>query len=501
MKSFIHTLYGKISIIFLLLVIIFGTIEVLVSVKSSVNYVCEASQKLNYSLAQNIANTSKSFLKKSIQHNSIKENMAHLRMINPRIDVYFLDEKGNIITYYNGNKTLYRNQLNLEPIFRFVKKDSYYELPIFGDDPISSNRHKVFSAARMKYGKDSKIGYVYVTIASARYELASEGILDSYILSTSAIVLIIIILFTAGTGLVLFFLMTKRLHRMTSIVREFEKGRYHQRIPVKSNDEISELGLAFNKMANTIEKNLSDMKKNDNLRRELIANISHDLRSPLSSIQGYIETVLMKEKDLSDAERKNYLETILKNVINLNQLVHELFELSKLDAKESEPMFEPFSIAELTQDIVLKFKNKAEQKGINLTTTIPMNLPFVYADIGMMDRVLSNLIDNAIQHNPRNGKIKIELQNENDKIKISISDTGEGIPAEELPYIFDRFYKVEKSRSPNTGGSGLGLAIAKKIINAHKSDIVVKSDPNSGTEFSFTLKHYQNDKREENKTH
>jgi signal transduction histidine kinase len=494
MKSFIRTLYGKISIIFLLLVIIFGTIEVLVSVKSSVNYVCEASQKLNYSLAQNIAEASKSFLKESIEHNSIKENMAHLRMINPRIDVYFLDEMGKIITYYNGNKPIYRNRLNIEPILQFVKKDSYFELPIFGDDPISSNRHKVFSAARMKYANDSKIGYVYVTIASARYELASEGILDSYILSTSAIVLIIIILFTAGTGLVLFFLLTKRLHRMTTIVREFEEGRYHQRIQVKSNDEIGELGLAFNKMADTIEKNLMDLKKNDNLRRELIANISHDLRSPLSSIQGYIETILMKEKDLSIKDRKNYLETILKNVIDLNRLVHELFELSKLDAKESEPMLEPFSIAELTQDIVLKFKHKAEQKGINLITNIPKNLPFVYADIGMMDRVLSNLIDNALRHTPESGKIKIELRNEDDNLKVSVSDTGDGIPAEDLAYIFDRFYKVEKSRSPNTGGSGLGLAIAKKIINAHKSDINVKSDPDSGTEFNFTLKSYRNDK-------
>jgi len=134
------------------------------------------------------------------------------------------------------------------------------------------------------------------------------------------------------------------------------------------------------------------------LRRELIANISHDLRSPLSSIQGYLETILMKERELSDNDRKSYLETILKNVTNLNRLVHELFELSKLDAMESEPLFEPFSIAELAQDVVLKFQQQAEKAEINLVTKIPVNLPFVYADIGMIERALSNFIDNALRY-------------------------------------------------------------------------------------------------------
>ena len=498
MRAFFSTLYSKISVIFLLLIFIFGAVEIFVSVKSSVNYVCEASQKINYTLAKNLADACQPFLTDSIDHVGIKESMAHLKMVNPRINAYLLDETGQIISYYNGNKALTRNQLNLNPIKKFLQENSYEELPIFGDDPITSSRHKVFSAARMQYGKESKSGYVYVTLASARYELASEGIWESYILSTSAIVLLVILLFSAGVGLLLFFLLTKRLHHMTGIVGEFEKGKYHQRIPIKSKDEISELGNAFNNMADTIEKNMLDIKKNDNLRRELIANISHDLRSPLSSIQGYIETILIKETVLSEDERISYLETILKNVTNLNHLVHELFELSKLDAMESEPMFEPFSIAELTQDVVLKFQQQAEQKGIHLITKIPVSLPFVYADISMMERVLSNLIDNALRYTPSDGKISIELKADNDLVGISITDTGSGIPAEDLPHIFDRFYKVEKSRSPNTGGSGLGLAIAKKMLDAHNCEIKVESRADSGTKFKFSLEKYNQETVKEN---
>ena len=491
MKAFFRTLYGKISSIFLLLIFIFGAVEIFVSVKSSISYVCEASQKLNYTLAKNLADACQPFLTDSIDYVGIKESMAHLKMVNPRIDAYLLDETGKIMAYFNGSNKIERDLINVDPINKFLQENSYERLPIFGDDPISSSRRKVFSAARMQYGKELNSGYVYVILASARYELASDGIWGSYILSTSAIVLIVILLFSAGVGLMLFFLMTKRLHRMTGIVGEFEKGKYHQRIPVKSKDEISELGIAFNNMADTIEKNMLDIKKNDNLRRELIANISHDIRSPLSSIQGYIETILIKENELSEEERISYLETILKNVTNLNHLVHELFELSKLDAMESGPSFEPFSIAELAQDVVLKFQQQAEQKGIHLITKIPISLPFVYADISMMERVLSNLIDNALRFTPPNGKISIELKAEDDLVRISIADNGSGIPAEDIPHIFDRFYKVEKSRSPNTGGSGLGLAIAKKMLDAHNCEIKVESSTGSGTEFNFILKKYK----------
>lgn len=487
MKIFFSTLYGKISTIFLLLIFIFGAVEIFVSVKSSVNYVCEASQKINYTLAKNLADACKPFLTDSIDHKGIIESMDHLKMINPRINAYLLDETGQILSYYNGNQSIRLNKINTEPINEFLQENSYDHLPIFGDDPVTSSHHKVFSAARMQYSIESKPGYVYVTLPSARYELASEGIWGSYILSTSAIVLGVILLFSAVVGLILFFLLTKRLHHVTDILSEFEKGKFHQRIPVNSKDEISELSIAFNNMADTIEKNMFDLKKADNLRRELIANISHDLRSPLSSIQGYIETILIKDQNLSEEERISYLETILKNVTNLNRLVHELFELSKLDAMESEPKLESFSIAELTQDVVLKFQQQAEQKGIHLITKIPVSLPFVSADIGMMERVLSNLIDNALRYTPNDGKISIELKDENNQVRISIEDNGNGIPAEDIPHIFDRFYKVEKSRSPNTGGSGLGLAITKKILDAHKCNINVNSNPGYGTKFDFSL--------------
>ncbi len=487
MKGFLRTLYGKISIIFLLVIFLLGALQIFISVRTSLNYSCESSQKINFSLAENCARKFEPMVKDTLNAEKIRPVVRNLLSLNPSIDVYLLDIDGYLLGHFNEPEQIQRKIIDIAPIHAFLEKNAYDNLPIFGEDPLAQNKKQIFSAAEMFY-EGGKRGYVYVMLASARSALASEGIRDSYILSASAMALTVTLLFGAIIGLILFFLLTKRLHSITHAVRIFERGQYDQRIPVNSNDEVGELANAFNHMAGEIQKNMRALEKNDRMRRELIANVSHDLRSPLASIQGYVETVLMKDDSLDNKERRRFLEIIFRNITNLNTLVHQLFELSKLDALQTKPKSEPFSLAELVQDVVLKFQPQAENKNIHLLTKLKMNLPFVYADIGLIERVISNLIDNALQHTKEKGKITVELQQENDSIRVTVSDSGSGIPEEDLPFIFKRFYRVEKSRSRDTKGSGLGLAIAKKIIEAHGSTITVKSTVNVGTSFSFKLK-------------
>ena len=291
--------------------------------------------------------------------------------------------------------------------------------------------------------------------------------------------------------MILLFFVTKRLHNLTLAVKKFESGEYNERVTIKSSDEVGQLGTAFNHMAQTIENNLKELKENDELRRQLIANVSHDLRSPLTSVQGYLETILMREDKYSDSEKRRFLQITLKNVTNLTRLVQQLFELSILDAQQKDPIFEPFSINELFHDILLKFKPQAEEAKIKLLSNIPENFPLTIGDIGMIERVLTNLMGNAIKFTPPGGEIRADLSMDNQNILIKISDTGRGIPKEDLPYVFDRFYRVEKSRTAYTQGSGLGLAIVKKIIDTHKTTITVESIENQGTAFMFTLKKYK----------
>jgi len=261
-------------------------------------------------------------------------------------------------------------------------------------------------------------------------------------------------------------------------------------LPQKSGfraDEIDRLGSTYTQMAARIEDQMEQLQRADATRRELIANVSHDLRTPLATLQGYIETLLLKEDSLGAEERRSYLQTAIKHCERLSKLVSELLELAKLDSSDIRVEREPFNLSELIHDVAQKFQLKADEKQIVLSTKIEKDLPFVNADIGLIERVLENLIENAIQNTPRGGAISLVLTPQNEDIAIQVSDTGYGIPAEEQAHIFDRFYQLDKSRKSEQGHSGLGLAISKKILELHDRSINVVSALGSGTTFSFQL--------------
>jgi signal transduction histidine kinase len=222
------------------------------------------------------------------------------------------------------------------------------------------------------------------------------------------------------------------------------------------------------------------------MRRELVANISHDLRTPLASLQGYLETLHLKAVQLTAEERRTYLEIALKQTEQLSGLVSRLFDLAKLDSGQVILAQEPFALGDLVQDIVQEFDLTASNKGITLKASIRPDLPLVLADIGLMERVLRNLIENALRYTDAGGTVTVTTGREENGAMIEVADTGVGIPAEELPRIFDRFYRVEKSRGLAAGSAGLGLAIAKRILDLHGSVISVTSEPGK-TVFRFTL--------------
>jgi len=224
----------------------------------------------------------------------------------------------------------------------------------------------------------------------------------------------------------------------------------------------------------------------------LIANVSHDLRSPLASIQGYLETIQFKEeeKTLSNEDRSKYYNIVLRNTKKLGNLIAELFELSKLDAKNVQPDLEPVSIAELAQDVAMQFQPQANAKKIIVQAKLPEEpLKMVNADIALMERAISNLVDNAIKNTPEGGMVNLNLANDGDRVIVKITDTGIGISDEQIARIFDRFYQVDGSRSPGNG-AGLGLSIAQKILDLHGAKLSVHSALNQGTTFSFSLLPY-----------
>ena len=244
---------------------------------------------------------------------------------------------------------------------------------------------------------------------------------------------------------------------------------------------------AFLDMASQIRRQISQLEDNDRLRRELVSNISHDLRTPLSATQGYLETLLIRGKSLSSTDRRHYLTIARHHLIRLGNLITDLFELSKLDAAGISPNLEEFPLAELVQDVAQEFQLEAENKGVNLSMALGTGGAVTVGDIGLIQRALENLMRNAIHFTPAGGTVTLSIVESPQALNVAVSDTGPGIPERDLPRIFDRFYRSESGEEARADASGLGLAIAKRILDLHNSQIRVTSRVDAGTRFEFQL--------------
>lgn len=476
------SLYWQISAIFLLILVAFTAITLYIAVNSARNYSVEVNQKLNWDLAKTTIDVIKpNFKNGKVNQEAVADIMHSMMVINPSVEVYLLDTNGTILSYVAPEKVVKLKTVSLSPIRQFLN-DNRHKI-IYGDDPRNLKEKKTFSASEVR--EEGKLtGYIYIVLASQEYISAAQMVIGSYILGLSIRSVITILLVSAIVGLLAIWLITKKLNAIVKGIQQFQTGNLEARIAIKSNSELDTIGLAFNKMADTLAQNIQELKETDEFRKELISNVSHDLRTPIASIQGYAETLILKKDTIEPSEQFKYLQIIYTSCDKLKRLVSELFELSKLQTNQVKLNTEPFSITELVSDIANKYRIISQKKGVSINTFLPTDLPMIEADILLIDRVLQNLIDNAIKFCKEGDYINIDIRSIiPGKIKISIADTGEGIGHDELPYIFDRYYKGKKYSE----STGLGLAIVKKIIDLHQTEIEVSSQLGKGTIFSFTL--------------
>lgn len=490
-KRFFQSLFWKIGGTFLLILIILSAVYIYISVHTAEMYFKEANEKLNAAVAPLISRENQCFINGEANEKVLQTVFHNVMIINPNIEVYLLNTKGKILTYFAPNKKIQLKYVPLAPILKLV--DSKNKPFVLGVDPKNIDQKKAFSAAKV-FENGKLMGYIYVILESEEYDTVNQLIFGSYILRLGLRSMTITLFAAILISLISIGFITRNIRKIVFVVREFKNGNTGARINLKGKSELGEFAGAFNEMADTIAQNMEDLKTMDNLRRELVANVSHDLRTPLATIRGYIETIMIKSDKLSEVEKRNYMEIILKSTERLKKLVEELFELSKLEARETKPKPEPFSIGELVQDIQQKNLIIAESKEIKLKLDFSYDLPYIYADIAMMEKVIQNLLDNAIKFTPENGEILISLKEENEYIRVNIKDSGSGIKQEDLNHIFDRYHKISRTDNDKNEGLGLGLAIVKKILEVHDIDIKVKSSK-SGTEFSFDIPIYKSIKK------
>ncbi len=477
-------LYWKLSGILLAILLVLALANVYITTFTAEMYYQEASQRLNAMVAPYVAARVHLMDRGVIDQAALHGLFTDVMTINPSLEVYLLDPHGAILAYSAPDSVIKRKSVNLAPIDAFLRNgaSSFQE----GDDPRGLNREKVFSAAAIML--DGRVeGYLYVILGGEEFDSSIHMLLGSYILRLGARTMGLTLLGAAVLGLLAFGLVVRSLRRVIAVVKRFQGGDHAVRISPSSTPEFNELAVAFNEMADAIVRQLEEIKTMDTLRRDLVANVSHDLRTPLVSIHGYVETILMKDKVLTDDQRKSYLRTVLKGTERLKKLVEELLELSKLEAKQTVPKLEQFSIAELVQDVVQKQRILADDRHVKIVMDFPRKLPYVCADISLIERVFQNLLDNAINYTPAGGTITISLTGDEGGVHVNVADTGEGIAAEDLPHIFDRFHRGPRTIENSKHGSGLGLAIVKKILEIHGVTIAVTSTVKVGTAFSFRL--------------
>jgi signal transduction histidine kinase len=297
--------------------------------------------------------------------------------------------------------------------------------------------------------------------------------------------------FSLLASLIVFNVLTRRLRQLAADMDEFctthLPGPPGVPMPGGNSDEIDRLAIAFRELSARVTSQFRQLEASDQQRRELLANVSHDLRTPLASMQGYLEMLLLKRGALSPEEERSYLEVATKHCERLSKLVRDLFDLTKLEANEVRLDAEVFPLSELVQDVGQKFQLSAERRGIILQTRVIDPVPPARVDIGKMERVLENLIENALRHTPAGGVIRIVLAAAGGRVRLEVSDTGHGIAPENLDAVFERYYRVNRGEEGDASNAGLGLAISKRIVALHGGNLRVTSKLGVGTTFFFDL--------------
>ncbi len=495
-----RTLHGKFSLALLALLCLAGAGFIPLFSWTTRQYNAEVNQHLNRPLASILAKNlaEGGLLRADFASNPQLRKRAGARIkllmvLNPNIDIYCLDEDGSVLLS-SAPGAIVRPRVRTEPLRRFLA--GIGPLPLRGDDPRDASGQKVFSVARIPPGRNGERlrGFVYIILAGQQHDVVAAPLGRSFALrlGVQAVALVLALAFIAGT--LLFFGLTRRVRRLAREVEAFALPEDEKIDPNSSSsgkgDEVDRLEQGFARMAARIREQVQKLERSDEYRREAISNVSHDLRTPLAALQGYLETLLIKEDSIAAEERRAYLQTATRQSQRLGKLVTELFELAKLDSGESPLHLETFSLAELVQDVVLQFQHRAGEAGVRLETRFEEELPFVRADIGLIERALANLLDNALRYTPRGGEVSVALVMDKATrgVSIRVQDSGIGIAPDVLPLIFERHYRGQnRSQGEDAGGAGLGLAITRRIAQLHGGTVEAQSEVGRGSLFTLRL--------------
>ena len=398
-------------------------------------------------------------------------------------DVFVCDNEGKIILCKDrtGIESYYENSMVCEEHESFRVDDNLIQSVLedgdaFARTTIDNKEYYIVGTAIVaptySQGTNDVIGSVFAVVESGTTQLVSA------VMRIFVIVAVICLL----AGFIMIWILTKRmitpLRQMSAAAKRFAVGDFSYRVKITSNDELADLGYAFNEMADALDKL-------ENSRRSFVANVSHELKTPMTSIAGFIDGIL--DGTIPKEKQDYYLKIVSDEVRRLSRLVVAMLNMSKMESGDFEMKPKNYNISDQIIHILLTFEQKIEKKNIEIRGLDNIKPYRVNADSDMIYQVIYNLFDNAVKFTNENGFIEISLREKGDFIEISIKNSGEGIDESELSRVFERFYKVDKSRSLDAKGAGLGLYIVKMMVEMHGGRIHAESQSKNEAEFIFTL--------------
>ncbi|WP_018274123.1 ATP-binding protein [Teredinibacter turnerae] len=492
------TLYRRMATWLLVTFVLITVLLIVIFTRASRGYQQEITQRMHRDLADFVADHYLLFDGEQPNLAAIEHTFHDLMILGPNFEFYLLDPAGQILAYSADPQKIKRHTIAIAPLRAFSSgpKDKL----IYGDDPRSLHRHKIFSAAPIYNENQQLAGYLYVILGSEIYEDIASMVTQSKIMHWA------LWLIGASLGLALLTMLwltrvfTRPLARLTQQVTTIQAtgfGRFDQAEDAlgaqlqewngDSQNEIDKLGSAFAQLLNTLNQQYTNVLTVDQLRKELLSHVSHDLRTPLASLMGYLETWEIQRGDLSEKQSTEYIAIARKSAERISHLVEQLFELAHLDSGTVQVNREPFSLPELVQDVLQKFQISANDKQVTLGVTPNDSHIRVVGDIEKLERVFTNLVENALRHTNAGGSITVRLKQDTRFVAVEVVDTGVGIPEADVPFVFDPHFKAGNSVRGNTAHGGLGLAITKKLLDLHHAHIEVRSQLDLGTTFQFEL--------------
>ncbi len=463
-----------IFVAFIILTLVICSNVSMITMSSKQDVVERAAESVSHMFSETLRPSSAEHFSSVLEHPDIRfpSYVDHLSDFSEDLNIFIFDVNGKpLATGENSTSSVF----SAEPGAKlFQKLSEAGKLRGKGNlDGMLSGSYLYYCTPIVANDGETAVGMVFSCSST-------EGVNTLIVSTVKTMVMASLWVFLAA--LIAVYFITERiigpLKEMSRAAKCYASGKFDVRIAVRGDDEVAELATAFNHMA-------ADLESLENMRSSFLASVSHDLKTPMTVISGFIDGILSGA--IAPEQQNEYLERIKNEVLRLSRLVRQLLDLSRLQAGDRKYEFTTFDICEVARQIVLSFEQKIDEKGLDVEFYCEEDRIKVYADKDSIHQILYNICDNAVKFSRAGGKYRVEIKCKKQKVFISVYNEGEGIAKEDLPFVFERFYKTDKSRGLDKTGVGLGLYIAKTIIDAHGETIKADSVAGEWCRFEFTL--------------